>query len=110
MFPFEGACVAQLVLVSNATSGPARLLQSGCTIMADVATAGCSGLGIYAAAWQGSRGKLQRMLAAADYRRLEPLFRQVVIGIFESALKGGSQHVCDLPDLLSLNVDTTSQS
>lgn len=47
--------------------------------MADVAMAGCSDLGTHAAAWQGSRGKLQRMLATADYRRLEPLFRQVIV-------------------------------
>jgi hypothetical protein len=73
---------------------PARLLQSGCTIMADVAMAGGSDSGTHAAAWQGSRGKLQRMLGPADHSRLEPLFQQVVIGNFESTLMGGSQHVC----------------
>ena len=97
-------------LVTIATSGPARLLQSGCTIMADVAMAGCSDLGTHAAAMQGSRGKLQRILATADYRRLEPLFQQVVIRNFETARKGGSQHVCDLPNSLSLTVDMASQS
>lgn len=55
-------------------------------MMADVAAVGCSDLGTYAAAWQGSRGKLERILRAADYTRLEPLFQQVVIATSKLAV------------------------